>query len=157
MKIELMAIVRRRSAAARGRGPWQPHRTLDGRRSWSAIPRQPTPWGGPSALRGHGPLLRSSCHDPWESGGEGMEVGWGPIPFDRALIEKYDRPGPRYTSYPTAPHFEDDFGPGEHARLLAASHARGLPLSLYVHVPFCDTRCLFCGCHVQIGRDRERA
>jgi len=86
-----------------------------------------------------------------------MAQTWGPIPFHRELIEKYDRPGPRYTSYPTAPHFHDGFGPADHARLLAASAERSLPLSLYVHVPFCDTRCLFCGCHVQIGRDRERA
>lgn len=86
-----------------------------------------------------------------------MESAAQPIPFRRDLIAKYDRPGPRYTSYPTAPNFRDDFGAEDHARLLAASRERALPLSLYVHVPFCDTRCLFCGCNVQIGRDRDRA
>jgi oxygen-independent coproporphyrinogen-3 oxidase len=77
------------------------------------------------------------------------------VAFDRRLIRKYDGPGPRYTSYPTAPAFQDSFGPQEHAELLAASARGGAPLSLYVHVPFCATRCLFCGCNVVISRDRS--
>ena len=74
-----------------------------------------------------------------------------------SLIAKYDRPGPRYTSYPTAPHFRDDFGAADHARLLARTAAAGRPLSLYVHLPFCAHRCLFCGCNVQVSQDRSRA
>ncbi len=66
---------------------------------------------------------------------------WQPPTFDRALLRKYDVAGPRYTSYPTAPCFRDDFGPAEYAALLGKSAASGAPLSLYVHVPFCDTRC----------------
>jgi oxygen-independent coproporphyrinogen III oxidase len=87
---------------------------------------------------------------------------WQPVRFDRALVRKYDRPGPRYTSYPSAPHFRDDFGPAEYGDLLAASRASGLPLSLYVHLPFCAKRCFFCGCNVTIasnpasGRERSR-
>jgi oxygen-independent coproporphyrinogen-3 oxidase len=82
---------------------------------------------------------------------------WEPPRFDRALLRKYDVPGPRYTSYPTAPFFRDDFGPAGGERLLRRSAELGAPLSLYVHVPFCDTRCLFCGCNVVIARDRDRA
>jgi oxygen-independent coproporphyrinogen-3 oxidase len=85
-----------------------------------------------------------------------MSDFWTTVPFDRALIKKYDRPGPRYTSYPPAPHFSDDFGPADYRGLLAASARAGRPLSLYVHLPFCRHRCLYCGCNVQIARDRGR-
>ena len=81
---------------------------------------------------------------------------WQPPVFDRALIRKYDQPGPRYTSYPAAPFFRDDFGAAGYETLLRRSAEVGGPLSLYVHVPFCDTRCLFCGCNVVIARDRGR-
>ncbi|MFL6195135.1 MAG: oxygen-independent coproporphyrinogen III oxidase [Thermoanaerobaculia bacterium] len=83
-----------------------------------------------------------------------MDDLFQPIPFDREMILKYDRPGPRYTSYPTAPQFTDDFGPAEYQRLLSRSGETDRPLSLYVHVPFCDVRCFFCGCNVTISRDR---
>ena len=81
---------------------------------------------------------------------------WQPPTFDRGLLRKYDVAGPRYTSYPTAPCFRDDFRGADYAALLGRSAAAGAPLSLYVHVPFCDTRCLFCGCNVSIARDRGR-
>src|SRR5262245_2856564 len=80
---------------------------------------------------------------------------WQPVPFDRGMIAKYDRPGPRYTSYPTAPQFEEGFGSADFTGLLARSGtARNRPLSLYVHIPVCDVRCFFCGCNVTVSRDR---
>jgi oxygen-independent coproporphyrinogen-3 oxidase len=74
----------------------------------------------------------------------------------RSLIAKYDRPGPRYTSYPTAVEFQD-LQSGLYEKRLAAADALGdRPLSLYVHLPFCEERCLFCGCHVIITKKREK-
>ncbi|NII11848.1 oxygen-independent coproporphyrinogen III oxidase [Oleiagrimonas sp. C23AA] len=79
--------------------------------------------------------------------------------FDPELITRYDVPGPRYTSYPTAPHFGPTFG--EHPLVEAAqrsNHARpARPLSLYVHVPFCASPCFYCGCNRIITRDTSRA
>ncbi len=75
-----------------------------------------------------------------------------------ALVAKYDRPGPRYTSYPTAPEWRDDFGPADYAgALAAAAAAEQAPLALYVHIPFCEERCTFCGCNVVVTRKRETA
>ena len=71
------------------------------------------------------------------------------------LLRKYDRPGPRYTSYPTAVEFADAFGPSEYVAKLAEADAVDGPLSLYVHLPFCEHRCTFCGCHVVITSDED--
>ena len=78
--------------------------------------------------------------------------------FDADLLRRYDTPGPRYTSYPTAPQFSGDFGAQqlrEHARASnQQDHAR--PLSLYVHIPFCTSPCFYCGCNRVITRDKAR-
>jgi oxygen-independent coproporphyrinogen-3 oxidase len=73
------------------------------------------------------------------------------------LIKKYDRPGPRYTSYPTAPEWKDDFKAPQYVRHLARAEAAGGPLSIYVHLPFCREMCRFCGCNVIATHDRSRA
>lgn len=69
--------------------------------------------------------------------------------MERELLERYDRAVPRYTSYPTAPHFHDDVGPADYARWLGALPP-GATLSAYLHIPFCDSLCWFCGCHTKI-------
>jgi len=64
-------------------------------------------------------------------------------------VAHYDRPGPRYTSYPTAVEFNDRFTAADYEARLAQADARGdAPLSVYTHIPFCAERCLFCACHV---------
>jgi oxygen-independent coproporphyrinogen-3 oxidase len=77
------------------------------------------------------------------------------VPVDLDLIRRYNQPGPRYTSYPTAPHFHDDYGPASLAADLAAG-ASDTPLSLYLHLPFCQSLCYYCGCHMKVTRDRTR-
>jgi oxygen-independent coproporphyrinogen III oxidase len=73
------------------------------------------------------------------------------VPID--LLRRYDKPGPRYTSYPTAVEFHEGFGEDAYRRRLAAAAQQpGEPLSLYVHLPFCRERCTFCGCMVVITR-----
>jgi len=62
------------------------------------------------------------------------------------LVRKYAKPGPRYTSYPTAPQFTETFDRERLAAELAAHNASDRPLSLYLHIPFCETLCWFCGC-----------
>jgi oxygen-independent coproporphyrinogen III oxidase len=72
------------------------------------------------------------------------------------LLARYDRPGPRYTSYPTAIEFTHSFGPDEYAeRLDVASGRLDDPLSVYVHLPFCAARCSFCACHVVVAKRPE--
>ncbi|MCE7033119.1 oxygen-independent coproporphyrinogen III oxidase [Lysobacter sp. GX 14042] len=78
--------------------------------------------------------------------------------FDAELLQRYDRPGPRYTSYPTAPQFNADFGEEALRQAAAASNGDPIPrrLSLYLHVPFCMSPCFYCGCNRIITRDLSR-
>ncbi len=79
--------------------------------------------------------------------------------FDPELIARYDVPGPRYTSYPTAPNFHDGFGEEAFRAVARASNRDPIPrrLSLYVHVPFCLSPCFYCGCTRVITRDSAKA
>ncbi|HSC28673.1 MAG TPA: oxygen-independent coproporphyrinogen III oxidase [Vicinamibacterales bacterium] len=75
-----------------------------------------------------------------------------------SLLRQYDRPGPRYTSYPTAVEFNESFDDRAYAvRLEAASTQETDPLSLYIHLPFCESRCAYCGCMVIITQKRDVA
>ncbi len=78
--------------------------------------------------------------------------------IDVDLIKKYDKPGPRYTSYPTAPHFTETFTPEKYLdEIICTNNETDAPdLSLYYHLPFCDTLCYFCGCNMIISRNRDR-
>ncbi len=77
--------------------------------------------------------------------------------FDQTLIEKYDQSGPRYTSYPTAVQFHGGFGPAEYRAAALGTNERGNPLSLYFHIPFCDTVCFYCACNKIATKDRTKA
>ncbi len=69
------------------------------------------------------------------------------------LLRKYDRPGPRYTSYPTAPQWRDDFGADAYrAALVRGAASQDERFALYVHIPFCEERCHYCGCNVVISK-----
>ena len=80
-------------------------------------------------------------------------------PFDAQLLRRYDRPGPRYTSYPTAPQFGDGFDEAAYRNAAQRSNGDPIPrrLSLYAHIPFCFSPCFYCGCNRIITRDKSRA
>ena len=80
-----------------------------------------------------------------------------PLTFDPELLRRYDRPGPRYTSYPTAPQFIPSFGAAQLREHIERSNALGQALSIYAHMPFCASPCFYCGCNRVITRDVARA
>ena len=75
------------------------------------------------------------------------------------ILDRYNVAGPRYTSYPTAPEWQDEFGPSDYEQALIQSNESrpARPLSIYMHLPFCDRLCLFCGCNVVIKRNHAEA
>ena len=86
-----------------------------------------------------------------------------PLYRQKRLLSRFDVPGPRYTSYPTADRFVEAFTADDYAQALSSSAAgRGaaalaLPLSLYVHIPFCESLCYYCACNKIITKRHERA
>jgi oxygen-independent coproporphyrinogen III oxidase len=81
------------------------------------------------------------------------------VQFDAALIRKLSRQGPRYTSYPTADRFTDQFVMGDYMQAVNNVRSMGArnPLSLYVHIPFCDKLCYYCACNKIITKIRSRS
>lgn len=77
--------------------------------------------------------------------------------FNLELVEKYSVQGPRYTSYPTAVQFNDSINAIRFEQLIADSNHSGRDLSLYVHIPFCDTICYYCACNKIITRNKKHA
>ena len=77
--------------------------------------------------------------------------------FDLDLIRRYDKSGPRYTSYPTALELHEGFSEADYRAHIAKSNATGDPLSLYVHIPFCDTVCFYCACNKIVTKNRAHA
>jgi oxygen-independent coproporphyrinogen-3 oxidase len=79
------------------------------------------------------------------------------IKFDLGLIHRYDRAGPRYTSYPTALELHDGFNDENYRQHIIKSNTAGGPLSLYFHIPFCDTVCFYCACNKIVTKNRKHA
>lgn len=77
--------------------------------------------------------------------------------LDKTLIAKYGIAGPRYTSYPTAVQFHSEFTAADHRAALLVSNAAGRDLSLYIHIPFCEHVCYYCGCNKIITRNHAQS
>ena len=85
-----------------------------------------------------------------------LTAATAPLAFDADLVRKYDGFGPRYTSYPTADRFHDAFTPSHYVDALASRNVTA-PLSLYVHVPFCNTVCYYCACNKVITKNHDHS
>lgn len=81
------------------------------------------------------------------------------LTFDMDLIRRYDKAGPRYTSYPTAVQFHEGFGAEQYKAVVERTNQEDplRPLSLYFHIPFCDTVCFYCGCNKIATKDRSKS
>jgi len=76
--------------------------------------------------------------------------------FDQELVARYGGRGPRYTSYPTALQFDESLTVGDYKQAVRLSNESGRPLSLYVHIPFCESLCYYCACNKIVTRNAER-
>src|SRR5712671_5521234 len=73
------------------------------------------------------------------------------------FLARYNRPGPRYPRYPTAPVWTDPFGPDDLEHVHEEAERAQSPVALYMHIPFCESLCLFCACNVIIQKDKRVA
>ena len=78
----------------------------------------------------------------------------GELRVGEDFLAKYNRPGPRYTSYPTAPVWNDTFGSADLERVHEEAERARTPVSLYMHIPFCESLCLFCACNKRTRTSR---
>ncbi|MGQ4647390.1 oxygen-independent coproporphyrinogen III oxidase [Lyngbya aestuarii] len=79
------------------------------------------------------------------------------VQFDSTLLRKYDQPVPRYTSYPPATELKPEFEEVDFRTAIAVGNYKNTPLSLYCHIPFCETACYFCGCNTVITQRKQVA
>ncbi len=86
-----------------------------------------------------------------------VSIGREQFHVSEEFLAKYNRPGPHYTSYPTAPVWHDDFGPADTEQVFCEADRDARPVSLYTHLPFCESLCLFCACNVVIQKDKAVA
>ncbi len=80
-----------------------------------------------------------------------------PLDWNPELINRYDMAGPRYTSYPTAPQFRDHFSEMHLLNAISRSNSEQKPLSLYFHIPFCESLCYYCGCNKIVTNNKQRS
>ena len=86
-----------------------------------------------------------------------LEQMRGELRVSEEFLAKYNRPGPRYTSYPTAPVWNDSFGPSDLEMVFGEAESAKTPVSLYMHIPFCESLYLFCACNVVIQKNKSVA
>ncbi|HWY07253.1 MAG TPA: oxygen-independent coproporphyrinogen III oxidase [Candidatus Acidoferrales bacterium] len=79
----------------------------------------------------------------------------GELSVGEEFVTRYNRPGPRYTSYPTAPVWNEAYGPNDFEEAMQTAETKRSPVSLYMHLPFCESLCLFCACNVIIRKDKS--
>lgn len=110
--------------------------------------------------------IKSPCRGPWHSRRMAENCitprTAAPAAINADLLRRFDVPGPRYTSYPTADRFVEAFGVTQYTQALAQRASGsliggGAPLSIYVHIPFCESVCYYCACNKVITRHHERA
>ncbi len=91
------------------------------------------------------------------SNGASFSINREQFQITEDFLAKYNRPGPRYTSYPTAPVWNDNFGPTDAQQVFREADRAAQPVSLYTHLPFCESLCLFCACNVVIQKNKAVA
>jgi oxygen-independent coproporphyrinogen III oxidase len=101
--------------------------------------------------------LESEVDERTAIGETAVRVAPGQLEISEDFLRKYNRPGPRYTSYPTAPVWQESFGRADFEAAMAEADARATPVSLYLHIPFCESLCLFCACNVVIQKNHGAA